>query len=191
MLAEIGRVLLDLSGVGAPAGQQRSPTRVAEGVPAIGAIKAHPSRSEAVDIGRLDERMSVATERIVQVVGHDQEHISGCRGLGGSHGARAPGNAEANQHQRREQPAPKRATGGHLIPLLVAGFSRPGSRMTGGAGRSARPALDVLRGCGLARRRFLDLDRVRALEPDTVQDLPDLREIDAAAVAHRREVPIF
>src|SRR2546423_7654082 len=36
-----------------------------------------------------------------------------------------------------------------------------------------------------------DVDGVRALEADPVKDLPDAREIDAAALADGREVPVF
>ena len=50
MLAEIRGVLLNLGHVGALAGPERGPARVAEGEPAIGAIEANPAAGEAVDV---------------------------------------------------------------------------------------------------------------------------------------------
>ena len=50
MLAEIRAVLVNLRHVGALAGPERGPARVAEGEAAIGAIEANAAAGEAVDV---------------------------------------------------------------------------------------------------------------------------------------------
>ena len=49
--------------------------------------------------------MPVAPERIIQVVGHDEEHIQRCRRLGRRGGAAASGQAKAGAEQH-EDPEP-------------------------------------------------------------------------------------
>jgi hypothetical protein len=44
-------------------------------------IEAHPARRQAVEVGRLDEFVTVAAKVVAQVVGDDEEDIEPLRPL--------------------------------------------------------------------------------------------------------------
>src|SRR5439155_3955556 len=75
VLPEVRGVLLDARRVGPPAGHEGRSARVAERILAVGAVEPDPSRRQAVDVRRPDERMAIAADAIVEIVRGDKEDI--------------------------------------------------------------------------------------------------------------------
>lgn len=66
----------------ARAGEHRSAARIANGILHVGAIEADAARGEAVEVGRLGLRVTVAAHRRPEVIGHDEEDVVARRGGG-------------------------------------------------------------------------------------------------------------
>ena len=74
-VAEKRRVARDARLLAAQPGEQRTAARIAHGVLRIGAVEANAAGGEPVQVRRLRERMSVATDGVTQIVGHDEQDI--------------------------------------------------------------------------------------------------------------------
>ena len=65
----------DAGGVGMQSGEKRVAARAAERKRAVRAVKPHAAGCKPVEVRRLGERIAVAAEHRVEIVGHDQEHV--------------------------------------------------------------------------------------------------------------------
>ena len=70
-------VVVDAGAVGIEAGEDRIAAGAAQRKRAIGSIESRAAGGEPVDVGGYRQRIPVAAETIVQVVGDDEEHIFG------------------------------------------------------------------------------------------------------------------
>src|SRR5262245_6884472 len=68
-------IIHDARRIGAFAAKERRARSVADWIIAKRAVESHTARCQPVDIRRLDDRMTVAAEAIVEIVGDDQQHI--------------------------------------------------------------------------------------------------------------------
>ena len=69
------RVLQHARLIGPQAGQERRPAGIAQRELAIGPVEPHAAAGQLVDARRLDRRIAVAAELVVEVVGDDEEDV--------------------------------------------------------------------------------------------------------------------
>ena len=74
-LAKVGLQVVDARGIGPQAGQQRHPARAAQRKLRVGAVEPDAACGQAIQVGSLDQRMPERAEVVVEIVGHDQEHV--------------------------------------------------------------------------------------------------------------------
>ena len=77
--AEIGLQIVDARRVGPQSGQQRHAARTAQRKLVVRAIEAHAARGEPIEVRRLHHRMAERPHVVVQIVGHDDEHVRAAR----------------------------------------------------------------------------------------------------------------
>ena len=113
----------DAGGVGMKPGEHRVAAWAAEWKRTVGPVKPHAAGGEAVEVGRLGERVAIAAEHRVEVIGHDEQHVPRLGGLGGL-------GATGCRDREREEQEEQRST--------AHGGVTPGSGRDVGACRHAR-----------------------------------------------------
>jgi len=93
-LAEVALKVVDLGGVGREARHHRAARGTAQRELAVGAVEAHAAPRDHVEIRRVDDRVAVRAEAVVQVVGGDEQHVASGFGL------RRCGQGGARGHQK-------------------------------------------------------------------------------------------
>ena len=74
-VAEVGIEIVDFDLIGAEPGHDRGPAGIAKGELVVGTVEANTARRESVNVRRLDDKVSVATERGGQVIDCDEEDV--------------------------------------------------------------------------------------------------------------------
>ncbi len=125
-LPENLRVLVDAGAVGIEACQHRVTARSAEREGTVGAVEAHAARGEPVEVRGTGDRVAVAAEKVVQVVGDQEEDVlpfgSGAEG----------GNGEDGQQERKARGVSHRGRGvGNSHPSRDAEASPEATRSRG------------------------------------------------------------
>ena len=75
VFAKLRGVFEDLGGVRSQSGQERGSRRVAQGILTVGAIEPDAAGRQAVDVGRLHPRISIAAEPGIQIVRDNVQDI--------------------------------------------------------------------------------------------------------------------
>ena len=73
---EGGCVVQDAGRIGPQPGEKGRPTRVANGVLTVSAVKTNAARCQFVNIGGFDYGMAVAAQSVIKIVNNDKQHVS-------------------------------------------------------------------------------------------------------------------
>jgi len=109
---------------GPQAAQERNSRRIADRVLAVGAVEPHALLRQAVDRRRLDDRMAVAAEVVVEIIGDDEENVGAAWRFGGS-GLRQNNQRQQRQRDSHEKNRPAR----HRLSLRGCEFTITASRV--------------------------------------------------------------
>jgi hypothetical protein len=79
VLAELRDQLVNANRIGSESRQQRCAAWIAQRKLVVGAVEPYAPLRQPIDVRRLDDRVTIRAQVVVEIVGHDQQHIGPAR----------------------------------------------------------------------------------------------------------------